>query len=178
VALGVLLAVGVAWSAMGLLVEVRDAAEEADGRGGNALPFFWRFGMAPVGRFARCMAAARAVLPAGAVVAFDSAEGPRDADFFRWRWAAYLLPEQHLVRADDPRARALAGFLLTYRKQVRDSSHPLLTQLPGGRLYRVLPAATGPAAASAPAAAAPAVPPLAPSPISPPPPPRNPGSRR
>jgi hypothetical protein len=170
VALGVLLAVGVAWSAMGLLVEVRDAAEEADARGGNALPFFWRFGMAPVGRFARCMAAARAVLPAGAVVAFDSAEGPRDADFFRWRWAAYLLPEQHLVRAGDP--RALAGFLLTYRKQVRDRSHELLTQLPGGRLYRVLPA---PAAARA----MPAAPPVAPSPVSPPTPAaQRPGSDR
>ena len=168
-ALGVLLGVGVAWSGAGLLREVRDAVEELDARGGNALPFFWRFGMAPVGRFARCMAAARAVLPAGAVVAFDSAEGPRDADFFRWRWAAYLLPEQHLVRAGDPRARALAGFLLTYRKEVRDGSHQLLTQLPGGRLYRVLPAAPVPTAAPAPAAG-PAAPPLAPSTVSPPPP--------
>src|SRR5260370_34983915 len=116
VALAVLLAAAVLWSGLGLLGEMRYGLDELDGRQGNALPFFWRFGSAPVERFARCMAAARPLLPRGSVVAFDSPAGPRDADFFRWRWAAYLLPAQHLVRARGGRTGALGGFLRPYRQ--------------------------------------------------------------
>jgi hypothetical protein len=136
-ALGLVLGIGVAWSGAGLVSEVRDAVEELDARAGNAVPFFWRFGMAPVERFARCMAAARPLLPPGSVVAFESLEGPREADFFRWRWAAYLLPEQHLVRARDARAGSPAAFLLTYRKEAQDPRYRLVSRLPGGRLYRL-----------------------------------------
>jgi hypothetical protein len=139
-AVGLLLGLALVWSGAGLLGEVQSALDGFAGRQGNALPFFWRFGTAPVERFAGVMAAARPLLPPGSIVAFASTDGPRQADFFRWRWAAYLLPEQHVVLLNDHTGRDMAGFLgfvLTYRKQAQDPTYELVAQLPGGRLYRV-----------------------------------------
>lgn len=116
-----------------------------DARSANANPFNWRFGMAPVVRFSRCMAEARALLPPGTLVAFVSpgegaagrGGGGGNDDFFRWRWAAYLLPELDLVRLQDASPPQAPSYLLTYRREAPGRRFELVRQLTGGRLYRV-----------------------------------------
>jgi hypothetical protein len=137
-ALGLLLGCSVLAAARAFVVETRDAVAGFEGRPLNIGPFFWRSGMAPTERLARCLDEARALLPAGSVVAFASAPGPDDAAFYRWRWAAYLLPGIHLVRLEERHASPPARYVLTYRVQVDEHGLALVRQLPGGRLYRVL----------------------------------------
>jgi hypothetical protein len=138
VAVRLLAGLALGWAAFCVAVETRGSLSYYMARGGNVSPYLWRFGMAPVERLARCLAEARELMPAGSVVAFVSPDGPGDADFFRWRWAAYLLPDEDVVRWRDAEG-ARAGFLITYRRQVDGTALRMLRQLHGGRLYRIGP---------------------------------------
>lgn len=96
----------------------------------------WRPGMPQVETLARFIAAARPLLPPGSIVVLASGED--DQGFFRYRWAAYLLPEFDLIPINHP-ARSEGQYLLAYRQKI---DHPRLEQirrLPAGRLYRILP---------------------------------------
>ena len=80
-------------------------------------------GMPQTAELERCLAAARREIPAGTVVAFSSPDDPPGAAFYRWRWAAYLMPAHGVVRDGEPGARP------QYR----------IACGPGGRLQRVKP---------------------------------------
>jgi hypothetical protein len=132
----------VAWAGIALASETGAALESWDLRQGNAAPCEWRFGMAPVARLRRCLAgvAADGRVPRDSVVVFASPAGPCQADFYRARWAAYLLPELQVVAPGDPWGSPLAGFLIAYRLEPAPppgARLELLRQLEGGRLYRI-----------------------------------------
>lgn len=97
----------------------------------------WRHGTPPVERLERCLALVRMRVPPGRVVVFVSPPGPQTADFYRWRWAAYLLPEHEVAPLGDRETGRLAEYLVAYEQ---DFAHPRLeamARLPGCRLYRV-----------------------------------------
>jgi len=73
-----------------------------------ASPWMWRLGTPALERLARCMQRAASVAPADSMVAF----GDRDADFLRWRWAAYELPQNDVLMEHDPSATT-ASVLVT-----------------------------------------------------------------
>jgi hypothetical protein len=129
------------WAALALARETGDAWEGWSQRQRNNLPCGWRFGMAPVERLRRCLGGIDGLVPSGSVVAFASLPGGCSAEFFRWRWAAYLLPGLEVVSLDDPAARQLAAYLITYRRLPEPppgTRLELLRQLEGGRVYRIL----------------------------------------
>lgn len=127
-----------AWTLRGFLFEVRTGLEGYDHRGDWAAgPALWRFGIPQQERLAACLAAVRKHVPAGSYVAFVSPAGESGAEFFRLRWAAYLLPEMHVLPLDRPETPGLAQYLVDYRSGFE---HPWLTemrQLPGCRLFTV-----------------------------------------
>jgi hypothetical protein len=142
----------VAWAGIALGNETGAALESWDFRELNTAPGSarehypapceWRLGMAPVDRLRRCLAgvAADGRVPRDSVVVFTSPAGPCRADFFRARWAAYLLLELQVVAPGDPLASPLASFLISYRVEPvppPGGSLELLRQLEGGRLYRI-----------------------------------------
>jgi hypothetical protein len=136
------LALLVAWAAGGFLLEVNGAIAGWDERERAHGPLAWRFGTHETGDLARCLAAARPGIPAGSVVAFASAERPARR-FQRWRWAAYLLPEDDVVPAADA-AAALATYGVAFRTEIRDPRFVAVRPLPDGWLYRVQPRVTRP----------------------------------
>jgi hypothetical protein len=122
-----LLGLALAWAGYAALREVNVAVTGYDLRDRSSrAPLEWRFGMPAVEDLERFAAAARPLLPAGAVVALASPEsGPGDA-LLRYRWAAYLLPEVELVPAGSPaagRARFALGFRRSCRPTVSRPSH-------------------------------------------------------
>lgn len=134
------LAVALAWALAVLLGEMRAALEGLDQR---ALPGTnnrrWQFGTPRVERMAAAADEVRRRIPPGSILAFAS---PDDgADFDRFRWTAYLLPEDQVMPLADPRSATAASYLLTVRRP--PMVHPRLEPqgvLPGGaRLYRVRP---------------------------------------
>lgn len=132
-----ILGFALAWAGVAFLQEVNGAVRSFDARETRAAgPMYWRFGIPQMTGFARCVAAAHREIPAGSVVAFASRPGPDAADFFRWRWAAYLLPEMHVVPLSDAEASRMADYLLTFRLESDDPRFEPLRRLPGGWLYR------------------------------------------
>jgi hypothetical protein len=136
------LALLVAWAAGGFLLEVNGAIAGWDERERARGPLAWRPGTHETGDLGRCLAAARAAIPAGSVVAFASAERPA-LRFQRWRWAAYLLPEDDVVPAADP-AASLATWGVAYRTAIHDPRFVPVRPLPDGWLYRIQPPVTRP----------------------------------
>lgn len=134
-----------AWAGIALASETGSALGWWDFRQGNAAPCRWRPGTAPVDRLRQCLAgvAAAGRLPRDSVVLFASPAGAcdnGDSAFYRSRWAAYLLPRLQVVAPGDPRADAVACFLISYHVEPAPpsgASLELLRQLAGGRLYRV-----------------------------------------
>jgi hypothetical protein len=135
VSIRLLFGLGVTWAAVCLAADTRDSLFSYRHRGGNTLPCLWRFGMAPVERLRRCAEEVRARVPAGSVVAFGSPAAECDSDFYRWRWAAYLLPDEDVVRLGDPTARQVARYVVTFRLPLDEPRLKLLDQLYGCRLY-------------------------------------------
>ena len=134
-----LLATALAWALAALLGEMRAAFEELDQR---AVPGTanrrWQFGTPRVERLAAAADEVRRRIPPGSTLAFAS---PDDgADFDRFRWLAYLLPEDQVMPLADPRSATAAGYLLTVRRPIVHPRLEPLGLLPGGaRLYRVRP---------------------------------------
>lgn len=126
----------VAWAALGFLQEMNRAVAGYDGRAQMRGPWAWHFGTPETGDLFPCLASARSSIPPGSAVAFASDEPP-EIKFQRWRWAAYLLPEDDVIPAGDPAAAQLATFAITFRTEIHDPRVEPLRQLPNGWLYRV-----------------------------------------
>jgi hypothetical protein len=103
-------------------------------------PLQWRAGMPPVDDLARFAAGARPLLPAGSRVAFASARSTSgnagDDAFFRYRWAAYFLPELDLVKAGSA-ASGEATYALSFRTPLPAARFQPIAKLHGGWVYRV-----------------------------------------
>jgi hypothetical protein len=136
-----LLGLLVAWSGVALTREAMAVRGDWSRRQRNVPPCMWRLGMAPVARLRACLAGVEGLLPRDSLVLFASpSAGPCNPEFFRWRWAAYLLPDLLVARTDDLEARQLANYLLAYRRPVEPPPGcrlELIRQLDGGRLYRI-----------------------------------------
>jgi hypothetical protein len=130
-----------AWAAVALAYETATVRHDWNRRQENVPPCLWRFGMAPVERLGTCLAGVKGLLPRDTLVLFSSpTAGPCDPDFYRWRWAAYLLPDLLVARANDGEALRQASYLITYRRQpepLPGCRLDLVRQLDGGRLYRI-----------------------------------------
>lgn len=141
-ALAVLLGLAVVWAAY---AAGREASRAFAGLRAQKSPLAgaigWREGTPPVHRFRRFVDAARPHLPAGGKVVFLSPDYGPGEQFFRSRWAAYLLPEVEVLPLDDPAARQVGEYLLAYRQPVEHPRVELLQRLPDGWLYRIRPPA-------------------------------------
>jgi hypothetical protein len=127
-----------AWSALAFLVELADTFEGWDRHESvRSDPIRWRFGERQVDVLERCLAEARREMPPGSVVAFASPQGPAAPEFYRWRWAAYLLPEYDVLAISDPRAGELAEYLIAHRQPIELPRAEKVRQLTGCVLYRV-----------------------------------------
>ena len=142
-----ILGFALAWAIAALLLETGRALAGFDDRGQSRdeVPY-WRFGTPQVDELDRCLNLVRQRVPPGRVVVFaspaDTPETPEtpDHEFFRWRWAAYLLPRWEVAPLQDPTISRTAEYLITWR---RDLEIPRLAFLagdpgiPGCRLYQV-----------------------------------------
>lgn len=126
-----------AWAAAGFLYEVNAAVDGWDGRAQafGAIP--WRFGSPEPTALDRCLRQARKAIPPGSAVAFASPDDAPEAALRRWRWAAYLLPEDDVLQAGDPAAAQLARYAITFRTEIHDPRVEPVLRLPDGWLYRV-----------------------------------------
>ena len=129
-----------AWSAFAFLFELQAALAGFDGREtSRSDPIRWRFGTLQVRILEQCLAEARQIVPPGSVIAFASPQGPGGADFYRWRWAAYLLPEHDVIPLSEPRSGETAQYLVTHRQPIEHPRAELVQALTGCRLYRIRP---------------------------------------
>jgi hypothetical protein len=127
-----------AWAAAGFLHEVNEAVAGWDERARQATaPTAWRMGSAATDELARCLREARAAMPAGGAVAFASPDDAPEAQFRRWRWAAYFLPERDVLQAGDPAAARLARYVIACHTEINDPRIEPVRRLSGGWLYRV-----------------------------------------
>jgi hypothetical protein len=133
-----ILVVFLAWSAFAFLAELQTTFAGWDRRESERSdPIRWRFGVRQVGILEQCLAEARREIPPGSVVAFASPQGPAAADFYRWRWAAYFLPEYDVLPVSDPKAAELARYVIAHRQPVDSPRIKAVRQLTGCVLYRV-----------------------------------------
>ncbi len=131
------------WAAAGFLQEVNAAVAGWDARDWavGALP--WRFGAPEPAALGRCLGEARKTIPPGSAVAvaFAGADVDRNAAteiaLMRWRWAAYLLPEDDVLPAGDPAAAQVATWVVAFRTEIHDPRVEPVRPLPDGWLYRV-----------------------------------------
>lgn len=128
-----------AWSAFVFLAHLQKALAGFDRRSIYLSdPVQWRFGMPQTAILERCFAEARPLIPPGSVVVFTSPRAEM-ADFYRWRWAAYFLPEQEVIQPETPRAAETAEYLISHRVPIRLPRARLMQQLTGCQLFRVQP---------------------------------------
>jgi hypothetical protein len=97
----------------------------------------WQFGIPQVERLQGFLRAARRHLPPGEAVIFASPEDAPGQRFFRYRWAAFLLPEVALLPLDDPTGSSRARFLIHYGPRIVHPRLKIVRRLPGGQLYRI-----------------------------------------
>jgi hypothetical protein len=130
-----------AWSAFAFLAELQDTFAGWDRRENERSdPIRWRFGVRQVGILEQCLAEARREIPPGSVVAFASPPSPdaaAAADFYRWRWAAYFLPDYDVLSVSDPKAAELARYVIAHRQPIDSPRIEVVRQLTGCVLYRV-----------------------------------------
>ena len=135
-----ILGLAVAWCGVWFLRETGEALDGYDFRQqARSGPQTWRTGTPELARLERCLAGVRERVPAGRRIAFASPEEQSRDDFFRWRWAAYDLPEHDLLFAQDPASLSAAEYLIDYGRGVHGSRLELLARLHGCRLYRIHP---------------------------------------
>lgn len=131
-----------AWGVLSLLRETGSALAGLDGRAklrGDVA--YWQLGTPPVERLDRCLDLVRRHVPPDRLVVFASSPdaGP-DSEFYRWRWAAYLLPQYDLAPLQSPMPAATARraeYLLAYERTLAIPRLEVLEELPGCLLYRV-----------------------------------------
>lgn len=129
----------VVWSAFMFLAHLQKALANYDQRRVFLSdPVQWRFGMPQIEILQRCFAEARPLIPPGSVVLFTS-PGPPEAEFFRWRWAAYGLPEHDVIQPETPRAPEMAEYLISHRVPIRLPRAQPMKKLTGCQLFRVRP---------------------------------------
>ena len=129
-----------AWRAFAFLAELNEAFGGYDGRESyRSDPIRWRSGTLPVNILEGCLAEAREIVPKGSVVVFASPPGPGQAEFYRWRWAAYSMPEHDLIPLSDRRAGEIGEYLITHRLPIEHPRAELIKSLTGCKLYRVKP---------------------------------------
>jgi hypothetical protein len=127
------------WSAFVFLAHLQRALADFDRREVFLSdPVQWRFGTPQTEVLRRCLAEARPLLPPGSVVVFTSPKAEM-ADFYRWRWAAYWLPEQDLIQPESPRAAETAEYLISHQVPIQLPRAKLMKQLHGCQLFRVRP---------------------------------------
>lgn len=128
-----------AWSAFAFLAELQEALEVYDRRSlHRSHPSVWQFGTPQVEILQQCLSQARALIPPGSVVVFTSS-GPQDAEFYRWRWAAYALPEDDVIQPGTPRAAEMAQYLISHRVPIQLPRAELVKALTGCQLFRIKP---------------------------------------
>lgn len=134
-----ILALAVAWAAAGLLYEVNARLSAFDERGfERTIPALWHFGTRPPARLAACLAEVARRVPAGRTVSIYSQPGPGEAEFYRWRWAAYLLPLHDVLVEDATRGATPRDFLVAVQRPIESPELILVFQRPGCGLYRVI----------------------------------------
>jgi hypothetical protein len=127
-----------AWAAFGFLHEVNEAVAGWDGRALKAAgPWAWRMHTPAIDGLARCLREARGTMPAGNALAVASSDDAPEAQFRRWRWAAYFLPEYDVLQVSDPSAALVVQYVVAYRTEIHDPRIEPVRRLPGGWLYRV-----------------------------------------
>lgn len=128
-----------AWSAFMFLAHLQKALANYDRRRVFLSdPVQWRFGMPQIEILQRCFDEARPLIPPGSVVLFTS-PGPPEAEFFRWRWAAYGLPEHDVIQPGTPRAPEMAEYLISHQVPIRLPRAQPMKKLTGCQLFRVRP---------------------------------------
>jgi hypothetical protein len=128
----------VAWAGAALAYRTGAALTGWDMRRADWPACAWSLGTGPVARLGRFLAGVEGWLPRDSVVVFESPPGPCNSQFFRWRWAAYLLPDLEVSLPDDPDGSRLAAYLIAYGTEPAPppGSHlVLMRQLADGRLY-------------------------------------------
>jgi len=140
-----LLGFALAWGALSLLRETGSALAGLDGRAElRADVADWQLGTPPVEHLDRCLDLVRRHVPPDRLVVFASSSntgetGP-DGEFYRWRWAAYLLPQYDLAPLQSPmpaETARRAEYLLAYERTLEIPRLEVLEERPGCRLYRV-----------------------------------------
>jgi hypothetical protein len=133
---GILVA-GLVWCGVGLLAALHGSVSRYDQRNDRPTsPALWRPGTRAPARWQGCLAAAGRLLPAGATVSILSLPGPAEAEFYRWRWAAYLLPEHDVLLEDPPKAGYPRDYVLAFQRRAEMPGLELVYEHPGCRLYR------------------------------------------
>ena len=136
-----ILGIALAWGVLAFLRETGLALGEVDARAENraAVPF-WRLGTPQVERLDRCLALVRERVPPGRVVVFASPPGTVKGDqseFFRWRWATYLLPQYDVAPLQGPDTARLAEYLIAYQRTIGHPRLEAMAEIPDCQLYRV-----------------------------------------
>ena len=126
-----------AWSAALLAREAAAAFSGwRDRRDHQGHPFVWRFDTPPTRWLARCLASAEAAAEPGSRIVLLA---PKE-DFYRGRWAAYLMPAHDMIA--DHREAASADLIVA----LNGATLPGATAVGGGRRCRLLrpPGTAGP----------------------------------
>jgi hypothetical protein len=138
----VLLGFALAWGVFAFLRETGHTLSDLDSREETQdVVADWRPGTPPVERLDRCLDLVRRRVPAGHVVVFASSTGSDngpDGEFFRWRWAAYLLPQYDVAPLHGADTARLAEYLITFDRPLENPRLETLAEIPGCRLSRVL----------------------------------------
>lgn len=133
-----ILAAGVAWCGFGLLAALHGSIGRYDLRNDRpTAPALWRLGTRAPARLQGCLAAVERRVPKGARVSILSLPGPAEAEFYRWRWAAYLLPEHDVLLEDPPKAGYPRDYVVGLQRKAEGEGLELVYEHPGCRLYRV-----------------------------------------
>jgi hypothetical protein len=138
------LAAALGWSAWWLGVELSAVRQEVLDPPNPGAVAEWSLATPRAESLERFLAAARTRLPPDRVVAFTAGSGQHDQEFFLTLWAAYLLPDQRVLRLDALPDASGADYVLAYNTELADPRLVPAFRHPSGWLYLVRPAGTAP----------------------------------
>lgn len=134
------LAAAVAWAAVGFLRELHGSLTRYDLRNDRPTsPALWHLGTRAPARLQACLAEVERRIPKRATVSILSPPGPAQAEFYRWRWAAYLLP-RHDVIEEGSRGATRTDYLVAFQRVTESPELTPIFATTGCRLYEVTPA--------------------------------------